>query len=234
MKITSAIKLILCASLVFLVVGCTSKPATFQTGVDAEVSHDGLTKVDNARFDAVWARTDIDIKGVTKVMLLGTDIQYRPAKDAGTTRMVRSTNDQSEFPLTDKGKERLKQTVSESFKKELANSDKFTLVTEPGPDVLLIRGTLIDVVSNVPPPTVGRSEVYLNYVGEATLVLELFELQSGAILARAVDRDAAGDDYRVINTDTAQGWTEVGLLAQRWAISLRKGLESLIAPEPQS
>ena len=45
------------------------------------------------------------------------------------------------------------------------------MVEEPGPDVLIISGGLHDIVSNVPPPTVGRSDIYLSSVGEITLIL---------------------------------------------------------------
>ena len=56
----------------------------------------------------------------------------------------------------------------------------------------MIRAGLLDVVSFVPPdPVGGRTEIYLSRVGEATLVLEIRESESGATLIRAVDRRAA-------------------------------------------
>ena len=82
--------------------------------------------------------------------------------------------------------------MREAFLEELGKSKHFEIVSEPGPDVLLIRGGLLDVVSYVPPDPVGtRSSVYLSRVGEATLVLELRDSITEAILARAVDRRAA-------------------------------------------
>ena len=56
----------------------------------------------------------------------------------------------------------------------------------------MIRGGLIDVVSHVPPETVGRSDIYLKSVGEATLVIEISDSESNAPLVRIVDRRAAG------------------------------------------
>ena len=100
--------------------------------------------------------------------------------------------------MTEAQRERLLATVREAFLKELGKSTRFTLVDEPGPDVLMIRGTLLDVVSFVPPDTAGRTEVFLSSVGEATLVLEVRDSITHAIFARAVDRDAAASMGRTL------------------------------------
>ena len=78
-----------------------------------------------------------------------------------------------------------------AFLEEFQSSTVFEVVEEPGPDVLGIHVGLLDVVSRVPPETVGRSRVFLDSVGEATLVLELRDSVSHTVLVRAVDRRAA-------------------------------------------
>jgi hypothetical protein len=70
---------------------------------------------------------------------------------------------------------RFEEEVSEVFAEELAKSERFTVSDTVGPDVLVIRGGMIDIVSNVPPEYVGRSEVFLSSLGEATLVLEVVD-----------------------------------------------------------
>ena len=37
------------------------------------------------------------------------------------------------------------------FEEEIAKSKHFTVVEEPGPDTLIIRGGLLDIISKVPP-----------------------------------------------------------------------------------
>jgi len=131
------------------------------------------------------------------------------------------------YEITEKQKERLRQVVAEAFLDELGKSEKYTLVNESGPDVLLVRGALLDVVSYVPPePVAGRVDVYLSSVGEATLVLEVRDSITEAILVRAVDRRAAEamggwlqESNRVTNT------SEVRRLAKRWASLLRTRLD---------
>ena len=103
-------------------------------------------------------------------------------------------------------------------------------VTTPEPDVLLLVGAVIDVVSNIPPDVesarFGRGGVYLTSVGDATLVIELRDSESGEILARAADRRAAEAAFAFeVNTVTA--WSEVRRLASYWASLLRRRLEEI-------
>ena len=117
--------------------------------------------------------------------------------------------------------------MREAFVEELGKSKHFAIVTEPGPDVLLIRGALFDVVSYVPPDPVGaRADVYLSRVGEATLVLELRDSITEAILARAVDRRAAENIGGTLQYSTRVfNATEVKRLARTWGSLLRERLD---------
>jgi hypothetical protein len=204
-------------------IGCASAP-TLQTGPDAEVTFDGLTRVDNTVMDVVWVRPGADLSGYQKVLLQGAGIEYRPVDRSAGVGFDSST----EFPMTDSQKERLAEIVQEAFREEMERSERFELVDAPGPDVLLVHGALLDVVSRVPPQSLGRSEVYLASVGEATLVVEARDGRTGAILARAADRRAAEDiSGRLTRAGAASTWSEVRFLAQRWAQQLRRGLEGL-------
>jgi len=208
------------ACLSLLLTACASAPA-LQTGPDAEVTFDGLTRVDNTVMDAAWVRRDLDLSRYRGLMLEGVEIEFRPTtRSGGPAGNV--------FPVSQDQRDRLRQVVGEAFRSALSQSDRFELVSAPGPDVLLIRGSLLDVVSNVPPATAGRTDIYLSQVGEATLVLELYDATTDAILARAVDRRAAGDiSGRLTQAGTVTTWSEVRRVANLWATQLRKGLESL-------
>jgi hypothetical protein len=211
-----------------MLMGCTSTP-TIQTGPDAEVSYDGLTRVDNTVMDAAWKLADIDLSGYTKVKLLGAGIEFRHAtgQTSGSTSSMRRSG-QSEFPLDESQQERLRQTITDAFTAEMSNSERFELVDTLGPDTLLVRGVLLDVVSRVPPDRIGgRSRIYLSSVGEATLVLEVRDSVTFGILARAVDRRAAARPGSTMQSNTVTNWAEVRRLANRWAGQLRVGLESL-------
>ena len=95
-------------------------------------------------------------------------------------------------------------------------------------DTLIVNGALHDIVSKVPPQDVGRSEVWLRTVGEATLIIELRDSLSNEVIYRAVERRAiATSGQQMTRAHTATTWAEVRRWARRWAVRLREGLDSV-------
>jgi hypothetical protein len=207
--------------------GCAAEPAQ-QGGADAQTTFDGLVRVDNSRFTNTWLDPDADWSRYNKFLIGETFFEFRAVKKNASTAgsTVNSTND--EFWIDDETKAKLQEEVASAFYEELQKSQRFTLTYMPGNDTLIIRGGLHDIVSRVPPAMQGRNEVYLGSVGEATLVLEALDSRSGEVLARAVDRRAAGRQAQMhLVANTATTWTEVRQLAHTWAQKLREGLDSL-------
>lgn len=215
--------------LTVLLVGCEGSTPTVDTSAASEMSYDGLYPVKGGTADQAWARPGSDLSQYTKIMLQSVGIEYRPGGESGRLSSVRSRADH--FEITDAQKERLKSVVRDAFLVELGQSEHFTVVDEPGPDVLLIRGALLDVVSYVPPEPIGRSEIYLSSVGEATLVLEIRDAVSEAIIARAVDRRAAEDSFGFRESNRVNNISEVRRLAKTWARLLRERLDTYAAPK---
>lgn len=222
----------LCAfAALVLLAGCSSTPQ-FQTGPDAEVTHDGLTRVDRTIMDAVWARTDIDLSGVKKVRFQNLGVEYRNVNGpysgrAGTGSLTTTRSNQSEFQLDADTRALLEEEIGGAFAQEINQSIVFEVVEEPGPDVIDIHIGLLDVVSRVPPDTVGRSRVFLDRVGEATLVLEVRDSISNTVLVRAVDRRAA-ESMIAFESTPPRNRAEVRRLGRRWGQIIRDGLEAII------
>lgn len=224
-KINSTLRNLAILPLVAAVnIGCTTAPPTIDTSDGAEVTFDGLHEVLNSKADMAWAVPGVDLSGYTKIMLQGEGIEYRPGGESGRTMMARSRG--GPYEVTERQKERMLAVVREEFLEELGKSEKYTIVEESGPDVLLVRGAILDVVSYVPPDTnVVRTYVYLSSIGEATIVIELRDSITNAILARAIDRDAAEDMGGWSESNRVTNTAEVRRLVRRWARSLREGLE---------
>lgn len=210
---------------VTIVAGCAVEP-TIQTGPNAETTFDGLVRVDNARFAGAWVDPDVDLKQYTKIIPGGAEFEFRNVQKMSTSAARRSN--ENEFWISDTNKQRLIDTVTEVFTEELQKSESFTVTDEPAPDALIIIGGLHDIVSQVPPKDVGRSEVWLRSVGEATLVIELRDSLSNEVVYRAVERRAAENvGNQMIRANTATTWAEVRRWARRWAVRLREGLDSI-------
>jgi len=205
-------------------VGCATPTPTIDTSAAAETTFDGLHKVQHSAADEAWAMPGLDLSGYTKIMIQGAGIEYRPGGESG--RMYSARSSSGPFEVTEEQKARFRKVVGEVVLDELGKSQKFTLVKEPGPDVLLIRGALLDVVSYVPPEPIGRSDIYLSEIGAVTLVLEIRDSITTAILVRAVDRGIIGDDGRMSNSNRVTNASEVRRLVRRWMSTLRERLDS--------
>jgi len=189
-----------------------------QTGPDAEITEDGLYRVDGATFEYAWARPGLDLSGYDRILLVPPETSFREVRDPGRRR------DAHDFPLDDEQKKSLRETIHEGFVEELARSERFTLTDEPGPGVLEIRGAIVDIVSHVPDAPIGRGLVIVKSLGEATLIVELRDSQTQTVLARAVDRRAAKSNFpRRSSSATTQA--DVRIAVQRWARLLRRRLD---------
>jgi len=210
---------------VMIMAGCSSAPPTIQEGPNAEVSYDGLHAIDNSVFKAAWADPDVDFSRYSKIMPGGAFFEYRAVKKTSGTYRARASD--TEFYIDEKAREKLKGLTSEIFNEELAKSTRFSVTDASGPDVLIIRGGLYDILSRVPPDTVGRSDVYLSSVGEITLILEVIDSMSGEVIFRAVERRAL--DRSGGRSSSVKTKAEVRRVIRRWATTLRDGLDSIPA-----
>ena len=209
-----------------MLISCASKPPTFQQGPDAEVTFDGLVRIDNTVFKRVWADPDADLSRYTKIRPYRAEIEFRAVKGAAGSASHNSSK--NEFPIADNDREKIVAIISEVFMEEISQNRRFALVEESGADTLILAVSLLDIVSRVPPERSGRGNIYISTVGEITIVLELKDSQSGETLLRAAERRAvepAGSRGMMSSSVTNQ--SELRRLARRWGTRIRVGLDSL-------
>jgi hypothetical protein len=215
-----AVMKIIISTALLMLAGCASTP-TIQDGPDAEITYDGLHRVDDSRLAAVWIKPSIDLSKYNKLILEGVGIQYREVDSQN-----RYKRNADEFPLDEDQKERIRKAVSETLTDEIKKSEHFTLVDTPGEGVLKIKLGLADVVSRIPPQRGARSDFYIRNLGEAMLVIEYSDSRTNEVLARATDRRAveptmAGESNSVTNL------AEVRLAVRVWGTQIRNGLDEL-------
>ena len=210
--------------------GCASTPAlppTLQTGPDAEVSIDGLVRVDNSVVAVAYRKPDMDLSGYTRVMLDPVEVAYQ--KDPGNRTRSGLAGSGGNFALSPLQMENFQSWFQEAVVDALTEDGGYELTTEPGPDVLRITAALIDLVVSVPTQRAGREETFARSYGLVSLVLELRDSESGEILLRAGDRrdptrNTAGRLARVspgfVRADTER-------MFQHWAELLRERLDAL-------
>lgn len=213
-------RLIKVAALGGFVFGFSACAPTTPSNDRVVLSYDGLTPIEDTLMTQVWVREGFSLAGFNKVMLIGADIQYRPTTPSADGGL--------EFPLTELQKQDFEALITEEFDKALV---RLTLpeVTEPGPDVLLVRGTMLDVVSRVPPAGSRDANRRLDSVGQATFVVELIDSQSNSVLIRALDTRAAAIPGQTDRSDETASRAAVRHLIARWANMLVDALNDLTA-----
>ena len=203
---------------VLLAVVVTACLATLNVNAASEeLSYDGLQRRETKVFEHLWVRKYFDVRSYHKIIFKAPHIEYRP--------VMKGSGDQSNgFALNQRQKDSLAEIVDKAFQTELAKSKFFKLTTEPGPDVLIIRGDLLDVVSFVPPSASGRNDLLaVADIGEATLSMELYDSESDSIMVRALERVAAKHDESAPPTTAADA---VQRTATQWASILRERLDA--------
>jgi hypothetical protein len=203
------------------------KQPRIQTGANAEVTADGLVRVQKSVADAAWVKPDFDLTPYTKLMIVSGGVSFKKVKPVSSFQARQGA---SEFPISEEAQQMFKDIMREEFTRELSKLKRYQIVDQPGPDVLMMVAAVINVVSSVPndadSASFGRGGVYLTSVGAATLVIELRDSESKEVLGRAADGRAAESPFAFeVNKVTA--WTEVHRLAQAWASLLRQRLEDI-------
>ncbi len=192
---------------------------------------DGLVPVRQAGLDEAWVKPGVKLSSYRQLLLAPVAIEYRPVRNANLTAM--SGSNATEFPVSEADRQRLADTVTAVFREELARSHDLTLATAGGPGVLLVKVSLLDVVSRMPPEGPGRTDVYLDEIGAATLKVEVVDALSGELLARAVDQRTAdapmgpGGSNTLSRVTSVTAWSEVRRVVRRWAGAITRYLDEL-------
>ena len=215
----------------FLVVGSTTAQEANEDAVEERYGH--LEK-GKSGFRETWVNPNTDWSKFDKLYLWEAEFQYRDVGPARRTRSTMMNTRQREFGILEEDRQRFEEAVSGAFIKELQQAKNFTIADEIGPGTLILRGAALDIISRVPPETIGRSEVYVSNMGEATLVLELIDASDGEVAAivaeRRVIQSGRGQiDEFSMPANRVTVFAEVRRWATRAARKFREELDKAIA-----
>ena len=205
----------LLASAALLCIGIAVAQDANEDAVEEKYAH--LEK-GKSGFKETWINPATDWTQFDKLYLWEAEFQYRDVGPARRTRTTMMNTRQREFGISDQDRQKFEEVVGEAFIKELKRAKNFTIVDEIQPNTLIMRGAALDIISRVPPETVGRSDVYLASIGEATLVLELIDANTGEVAAVVSERRAIESGTGQIDqfSTPANSATVIGEI-RRWA-----------------
>jgi hypothetical protein len=218
---------ILAGGILFLMAGCATAPApTLQTGPDAEVTADGLVRVDNSVVPLAFWKPGLDLTPYTRFILDPVVVAYQ--RDPGNNRRSDIGGTVKNFALTPEQMERLRSHFQDAVLEALTRDGGYELTTEPGPEVLRLTCSLLDLVVRVPTESQGMEDVYTRSYGMVSLVMELRDSETGEILARGGDRQdlSRNSNFKLSEVSPIYVETEVDYLFGYWADLLRERLDS--------
>lgn len=198
-----------------------------------EVSgEDDLEKV-KGRFQLSYVHPDADITRYDKIYAWKVVYQFRDVgegrKVSSTTAMLQSGN-QGPFAVPKEDQEKFGELAKKALLKELGRSKKFELVGQIGPETLLMRAAFLDITSQIPPQRTGIVDVHITKVGEATLVFDLIDAETGVIQARVGERrviqpPGQSRELSTMPANSATVWADVEMWASQVARDLRVALD---------
>ena len=215
------IPLITLLSLFALVlVACATAPASI-----GETSHDGLELRQARGLDEVWVRPGTDFGSYRSVVIEPVEVAFDPHWDPRRPG--------SRLRLGEREREELRSDAAEvfdrTFRRELERGERFEVVDTPRGDSLIFEPKIIDLVINAPEDrrATGQVRTYVSEFGRVTLIGELKDAESGAIVARITDREIARAIRPVEFTDRFTNTREGERIIRGWARALIDQLDEL-------
>jgi len=180
------------------------------SGSDADVTEDGLHRVDPSIMEAAWVKPELDLSRYTRILLMPTAVQFRDVSDQRYN--ARSRLNVTEFSLDDKEKEWLRAAWRSAVEARFAKDESYERFEGVDSDVLVVQAFLVDVVSRIPPNAVGSNFTLVKDPWSVTVVLELRDATTAELLARTIDRRNA---QGLIEAGAV--WMQTEDLVERWA-----------------
>lgn len=208
--------------------------AVAQETVDGkEVTGAGdLVKEKSSQFQELWVNPEADIATYNKLYLWKADFQFRPISDKNVnqTSVALARGYQDHFAVSEEDRKKFEELVNDVLLKGLKRTKQFEIVDTIGPGTLIVRASILDIVSNVPPNVGRRANLHLASMGEATFIWELIDAESGVIQARSADRryiqpPAAMNTVNAAPTNSATAWNYVELWANDQGMTLKRELD---------
>ena len=184
----------------------------------AETTVDGLTRVQAKQVDTLYVAHGASLAHYKSVMLDHVEFAFKadwqskhPEVTAEDLTRIRSQGSGVFFEI---------------FSAALSRQHGYPLVTQAGPDVLRITTTISELDLAVTPGTGGTHRMHVVSPADLTLLMELRDSQSGALLVRAVDKEKGRNFGNLTVEDAVSNSEEARRALQMWADLLRAALDN--------
>jgi len=182
-------------------------------------SPDGLVRVQSKRVDSLFIAPGMSLSRYRRVMFDKVDVAFK-------------ADWQVNHPNIPPGDiENIRYGAASVFRTEFAQALEqggYAVVETPAPDVLRLSASIVDlgIVGGSTAGTGERGNNYIVSTADMSLVAELRDSQSGASLARAIDRKRGRNYGNLQVADQAANTAEARQAFAQWAGYLRDALDA--------
>ncbi len=189
--------------------------------LDEVMSYDGLRKIDIKGIDTAYALPGATLAGYKTVIIQPIGVRFHKSWKPTVPGSRRSLSSSELQKIRDD----VAECVRDAFVEELKKGG-YSIVSEPGPDVLRVQTAIINLYITAPDvATAGRTRVYTVSAGEMTLLAELADSESGEMIVRILDRYQAHSPGSFRFSSTFYNAVEARNAASGWAKILRGELD---------
>jgi len=188
-----------------------------------EYTVEGLKLIPNTKNLAlVWAEPGADLAQYDRVYLVEPYVAFKKNWKRNQNRSISTRVTTSDM---EKIKTKVGDLFMEVFTEELEKGG-YALANERAEDVLIVKPAIIDLDVYAPDiMSSGRSATFTDAAGEMTLYMELYDSETGDLLAKAMDaKTDRRHGYMQWQTGPANRAAAKRMMLS-WAEALREGLD---------
>jgi hypothetical protein len=193
---------------------------------------DGLQKVATKKFDLAYLLPGADFKAYTKVMIDPSEAAFRKNWQKDHNNATRALD----MRITDDEAREMLAAVQKAFDEIITQTYRdngYEVVTTPAPDVMRLRTAVFNIDVDAPDQmTASRTRTYSSEAGRASLMVEVRDSMSGAVLARGIDSRDVGDMGFTVRRSRVSNRADFERVFRTWAQMSVDGLATLKAMPP--
>jgi Protein of unknown function (DUF3313) len=206
-------------------------PQSVRADEPPQIDKDGLQLKEKTKTRILYVRPGASLAQYKRVHILDCHVEFQKDWQDNFNRSVRDLSGR----ITQSDIEYIKDGLAEEFRKEFTKELQkggYQIADEGGPDVLILRPALLNVVVTAPDiMRAGRSAMVVDSAGSMTLYMELWDSATNTILARVMDAQADPRTFsqsanRVTNVSAARRILGI------WAKDLREHLDAARGQAP--
>ena len=204
---------------------------TTPVAAQAPTTWDGLVQVPSKVLNFVYLQPGADFRAYRKVQIDPMEVAFHKNWQRDYNRTNRSASGRvSEADM----KRAITKGVAaaDAIFADALTKGGYTIVTQPGPDVLRVRAGVLNIRVTAPDmPVAGRQSTFAEEAGSATLFVEARDSLSNALLGRAVDQRVVGESMALWRT-SASNRSDFRAVVKEWAAATVRGMSELKARSP--